>query len=669
MLMPVAKQNTGNGFSGVIGYVLVQKDVPEHLQPKILECNNVLESSGDDMAKQMRAIALDNDRVKKPVAHLQVSFHPEEKLSTDQAMLVIDSLLSDIGVKKEDHQYLVVEHFDKPHQHYHVVLNRVDFDGKVLKDNNINLRLNVACDKVEKVQRLRPTPGRTRVFDSEQEKGYRLVNVEQSKKVLKVKSPKVNTAKADLQVAVKNALANRSVQTVDQLKAELSKQGFSVELTKDGKGIGFGKPKTDQSSAYAFKGSAIGYKWNDVNKALETNKQQSQADEIKPLNAYKLVLRQSIDETVERVNVNVKMPVTVEKATKQEADEPIPLGLQVKLKKTQSEDEIIKLNLEKIKSDKQQWEDAKRLKPEPTQADLKEIDVVDAYNRVIKTVIDDFKDKVSKGDTSYDLVGTYKLTVDNWIGLKHDQLNDFMKEDLPLFKKAQEDLDNDYKRYQQALSKYETLQEQQPEKAGLFASGRTKADIARRNDQLKLDQNKAVKPEFKPVIRLDHSSFEKESTFSHRLTVWEITERLKEKGIIENLPKRDIAEQYAIAVKATIDAFKEEASKGNVRFDINEMFLKNMDKNIPDFEPHLQTLTNYYKQDLPKFQDAQVRLISDYENHKSKRPDDAFNPVVNLYPKHFEKSSTFISHEQERLKSIREDQGPDPEERRKGRRL
>ena len=182
--MPTANANTGNGFSKAISYALQEaKKYPEETRAKVLEFNQVFGSSRE-MGKQMREVADERKTVQKPVLHVQINFHPDEKLNRAQAELAIDSILKDIGIEKDNHQYVVVQHKDKAHDHYHVVANRVSMDGELLNDHRIKDRLQVACDKVEKEQGLRQTQGRTVIYDPREEKGFRYVN-EQEKQLNK----------------------------------------------------------------------------------------------------------------------------------------------------------------------------------------------------------------------------------------------------------------------------------------------------------------------------------------------------------------------------------------------------------------------------------------------------------------------------------------------------
>lgn len=271
----------GNGFSGTIGYVMVQKDVPQELQPKVIECNNVMQSSSVNIARQMRTIAMENERVQKPVMHMQISFHPDEKLTTEQAQKAIDSILKDIGVERNNHQFIVVEHFDKSHQHFHVVCNRVGLDTKLLNDSHLKIKLNIASDKVEKQLGLRQTDGRQYQFDINTGKG-KFIKAEkkdtQSKKLPSDKNEKVKKAKETVQEKVIDVL--QTAKTPEEFNQKLAEKGIEVRFSEDRTNNNAIRGASFRVDDIAIKGGDIGFSWSEINTILETNLDQEQARKI-----------------------------------------------------------------------------------------------------------------------------------------------------------------------------------------------------------------------------------------------------------------------------------------------------------------------------------------------------------------------------------------------------
>lgn len=275
--MPTANANTGNGFNSVIGYVLQERILHElspERRPQILERNLVI---GDKraMSYQMREIAMDRPRITKPVLHFQINFHPEEQLFEEKAKTVVQEILNHIGVDSSKHQYLLVQHNDKAHRHYHVVMNRVGFDGKPFRDSRIIERLQVACDKVEQELGLRRTPGRMVVYDPSQEKGYRYIpraerttKTNRGNKTVRDKNVKKETVQIDLQETVRKILSDIRITHVDSFKSAMEAQGVEVQLATNKNGIYGISFRTNEIST---KGTVIGYKWSDISSKLNKN--------------------------------------------------------------------------------------------------------------------------------------------------------------------------------------------------------------------------------------------------------------------------------------------------------------------------------------------------------------------------------------------------------------
>jgi hypothetical protein len=286
--MPTANANTGNGFSKAISYALQEaKKYPEDERAKVIELNQVYGSS-KEMGKQMREVSDDRKTVQKPVLHVQINFHPDEKLNNAQAMQAIDSIMKDIGIEKDNHQYVIVQHKDKEHDHYHIVANRVGMDGELLNDHRIKDRLQVACDKAEQEQGLRRTQGRTVLYDPTQEKGFRYVTNEEKedykaskprsqKKRIADKNPAIYNEKFAIQLEINIILRDRSVTSPEHFRERLKAANVDVKFTTQVSGISGVSFRRNEIN---IKGSAIDAKWGRIDQGLTTNAILSKETEL-----------------------------------------------------------------------------------------------------------------------------------------------------------------------------------------------------------------------------------------------------------------------------------------------------------------------------------------------------------------------------------------------------
>ena len=74
-----------------------------------------------------------------------------KNLTTDQWKHLSESAVSALGLNPEEAQYISFIHTKKEHKHLHIILNRVQDDGKLIKDSYIGKRMqhiahNLALD-------------------------------------------------------------------------------------------------------------------------------------------------------------------------------------------------------------------------------------------------------------------------------------------------------------------------------------------------------------------------------------------------------------------------------------------------------------------------------------------------------------------------------------------
>jgi len=279
----VVEVSTGNGFRSTISYVHKEheKDLPLDKKPEVIEKNLVFGNT-PEMARQMRFVSNANSRMSKPVMHISVSFDAKERISEHQRQNAVQSVLKEMGVKAQDHQYLIVKHNDTTNPHYHIVLNKVDLDGKKLnlgfdgkKEEFIKNKLQVIADKIEQEQGLQRTEGRNIIYDANNEKGYRFLSKEEkaeqkarNKKEIREKNPNKRKQQEAIKTQISKVLQDKKIVTADQFKQALENKGVDVRISKNIKGISGISYKTDKISV---KGSQIGAKWSDIDKVLQEN--------------------------------------------------------------------------------------------------------------------------------------------------------------------------------------------------------------------------------------------------------------------------------------------------------------------------------------------------------------------------------------------------------------
>lgn len=224
----IAKIVQGRGFRGVVNYVL-DKD---HSQ--LLYAEGVRLKDKESIIQSFVVQQKLNPKIAKPVAHISLDFSVQDKNRlTDQFMVGIAwEYMEKMGY--QDAQYIIARHHDTDHPHIHIVINRIDNNGKRISDQNEKLRNTRICMELTKKYCLYIASGKENV------KEHRL------------KEP--DKTKYEIYHALQSAISKcRSWQ---ELKTELLKSGITAEFRNNGKtdkiqGVRFGK------NGYEFNGSKI----------------------------------------------------------------------------------------------------------------------------------------------------------------------------------------------------------------------------------------------------------------------------------------------------------------------------------------------------------------------------------------------------------------------------
>ena len=56
---------------------------------------------------------------------ISISFDPKENLSDKQKIDFTKNVMKEMGIREDNHQYMITRHSDKKHDHHHILANRV----------------------------------------------------------------------------------------------------------------------------------------------------------------------------------------------------------------------------------------------------------------------------------------------------------------------------------------------------------------------------------------------------------------------------------------------------------------------------------------------------------------------------------------------------------------
>lgn len=123
----------GKSFGGACKYLCANRERTE-----IILSEGVRVYSHKLMALDFEEQRRLNPGLKSPVQHIILSYYPGEKLSSEKMAEIAREYLENMGIRNT--QFVVVKHNDKDHLHTHILFNRVDNDGRTIKDNWLGLR-------------------------------------------------------------------------------------------------------------------------------------------------------------------------------------------------------------------------------------------------------------------------------------------------------------------------------------------------------------------------------------------------------------------------------------------------------------------------------------------------------------------------------------------------
>lgn len=212
----VAKINVGSSLFGALSY---NQEKIDNQEGKILFSNRIIQNTdgSHNMFFNMKSFEpyLDaNKRTEKPVLHISLNPHPDDKLTNEQLSRIAQEYMDKMGYGNQP--YLVYKHEDIDRHHLHIVSVRVDENGKKLNDSFEKRR----SDQIRK----------------ELEQKYKLIPTQKQKNdnMLSIKPVNIKEGNVKKQVSniAKTMIRDYRFQSVNEFRALLNIYGVTVEEVK-----------------------------------------------------------------------------------------------------------------------------------------------------------------------------------------------------------------------------------------------------------------------------------------------------------------------------------------------------------------------------------------------------------------------------------------------------
>lgn len=261
----VAKINIGSSLFGALSY---NQEKVDNKEGKILFSNRIIQDTDGLYTmflniKSFEPYLAVNKRTEKPILHLSLNPHPDDKLSDSQLSEIAQEYMEKMGYGNQP--YLVYKHEDIDRRHLHIVSVRVDENGKKLNDSFEKRR----SDEVRK----------------ELEKKYNLIPAEKQKQSnisgLKPVNIKEGDVKKQVSNIAKSLMRDYRFQSIKEYRALLNIYNVTVEEVK---GEARGKAyhglvysalnKKGEKVSNPFKASLIGRDvgYNTLQKKIDSSK-------------------------------------------------------------------------------------------------------------------------------------------------------------------------------------------------------------------------------------------------------------------------------------------------------------------------------------------------------------------------------------------------------------
>jgi hypothetical protein len=250
----IGKVTGGSSSIGLLNYCYYEKEklsvrekerlTPDDVRGEIVYIQNLgidtLPDGRFDMdylAKQFRDCADKNLNLKNYVWHQSFSF-PKGEVPTKEQMQRISTIFAkDFGFS--DNQLVVFQHNDTNHAHFHIVANRINFNGKTTANDGYSyLKTGTFCRKIELQLGLQTTPNMKALLPE------------------KEREISSNTLAQSIRDKIDRNLLKHK--TMEDLRKSLEKEGVKMYQNR---GVSF----LDTKTAAKFKGSDLGREYSLMN--------------------------------------------------------------------------------------------------------------------------------------------------------------------------------------------------------------------------------------------------------------------------------------------------------------------------------------------------------------------------------------------------------------------
>ncbi|MFI3294221.1 MAG: relaxase/mobilization nuclease domain-containing protein [Rikenellaceae bacterium] len=139
----VGKIIKSNSFKSTLAYILDDKKGAKIIAAEGVHCDYL-----DNLIRSFEMQRSMKPEIVKPLYHIPLSFSPKDsdKITDELMAEIAEFYIKQMGFGNT--QYVAVRHHDKRHPHVHLCINRIDNDGKVIRDTKDYERNERVCKQI-----------------------------------------------------------------------------------------------------------------------------------------------------------------------------------------------------------------------------------------------------------------------------------------------------------------------------------------------------------------------------------------------------------------------------------------------------------------------------------------------------------------------------------------
>lgn len=152
----IAKIIEGRSFGGCVGYALKKKS-------EIIHAVGLRTDSAKTITQDFNLQRTLNPRLGKAVGHIILSWNRDDKdkLNNDVMISAAKRYLTKLDIR--DTQCLIIRHFDRQHDHIHIIYNRVNDHGKTITNSNHRYKSFKVCKELNASYGFKQSEGKQHV--------------------------------------------------------------------------------------------------------------------------------------------------------------------------------------------------------------------------------------------------------------------------------------------------------------------------------------------------------------------------------------------------------------------------------------------------------------------------------------------------------------------------